>query len=225
MVRLVLFDIDGTLIRTGGAGVRAFGRALLEEFGIGDAVLGVRFAGRTDSSLVREILSRHGIEPSPENARRFYDRYVFWLDHLLAHAEGFVCEGVGTFLAELRTLNPPPLVGLLTGNIRLGAEVKLRKYGLWSAFAIGAFGDDHEDRNRLAGIARDRGSEFLGRNLVGEEIVVVGDTPADVACGQAIQARTLAVTTGGATREELLRHHPDWLVAHLGELQAASVCR
>lgn len=225
MVKLVLFDIDGTLIRTGGAGIRAFQRALREEFEIQDAVTGIRFAGRTDSSLVPEILRRHGIEPTPEHSVRFYERYVFWLDHLLDEADGFVCAGVRPFLAKLESLDRPPLIGLLTGNIRLGAEIKLRRYDLWHEFAMGAFGDDHADRNCLSDIARSRGSQLLGEHLDGREIVVIGDTPADVECGRAIGARTLAVTTGGATREELQPHQPDWLVDNLHQLEASEVCR
>ncbi len=224
MVRLVLFDIDGTLIRTQGAGVRAFARTFREEFGLEGATEGVRFAGRTDSSLVREILERNGLGYSEDKAQRFFDRYVFWLGHLLEGNGGGVCAGVGGFLQELRGLAGSPRLGLLTGNIRLGAEIKLRRFGLWNEFTMGAFGDDHEDRNQLSRIAQDRGSRLEGRRLRGPEILVVGDTPLDVACGQAIGARTLAVATGGATELELMESRADWVVPDLGAASAREVC-
>jgi phosphoglycolate phosphatase-like HAD superfamily hydrolase len=113
----------------------------------------------------------------------------------------------------------------LTGNIRLGAEIKLRHFGLWHLFETGGFGDDHEDRNQIAAIARERGGQMFGRTLSGEEILVVGDTVHDVACGRSIGARVLAVATGGATWPELQGSAPDWLVANLDEVDVASICR
>jgi phosphoglycolate phosphatase-like HAD superfamily hydrolase len=116
------------------------------------------------------------------------------------------------------------VLGLLTGNIRLGAEIKLRRYGLWEMFALGAFGDDHEDRNQIAVIARQRGRRFLGEELSGEQVVVVGDTPRDIECGRAIGAKVLAVATGGATLEYLKAHQPDWVVEDLQRVSAAEIC-
>lgn len=223
MVRLVLFDIDGTLIRTGGAGVRAFARAFDDEFGV-DGVEQVRFAGRTDRGLVREILEQNGLPDSPEHFQRFCDRYVFLLEHELSDARGRVLPGVWDFLHQLQRLPQPPLPGLITGNIRLGAEIKLRRFGMWEVFHTGGFGDDHEDRNEIAALAHQRASRVLGGPLRGEEIVVVGDTPHDIRCGRAIGARVLAVATGGSPAEELRSHQPDWLVNDLSELSAAQVC-
>lgn len=224
MVRLVLFDIDGTLIRTGGAGVRAFAQAFASEFGLVDGVARLQFAGRTDSGLVREVFETHGVPATKANFQRFYDRYVFLLEERLREGQGAAIPGVWEFLRQLEALPQPPLIGLLTGNIRLGAEIKLRRFGLWETFQTGGFGDDHEDRNQIAAVARDRGCRVLRENLRGEQIVVVGDTPHDIRCGRAIGAKVLAVATGGSKLDELQPHQPDWLVADLQALRAAEVC-
>lgn len=223
MTKLVLFDIDSTLIRTGGAGVTAFERTADTEFGIPNGVRHLNFAGRTDTSLVREFFITHGIEASPANFERFFECYVFLLDYLLPQHHGAICPGVAAFFDGLRALPRAPLVGLQTGNIRLGAEIKLRHYGLWHHFEVGGFGDDDEDRRRLTRIAFERAGRRLGCRLAPAEVVVVGDTPHDIDCAHALGARAAAVTTGGATREELAAHRPDWLVSDLTELSAAEL--
>ena len=224
MIRLVLFDIDGTLIRTGGVGVKAFGRAMATEFNVSDSTGRVKFSGRTDTSLVRELFQHNQIEFSPVNFRRFFDCYVFWLDYLLRQAQGHVCPGVWAFIREARSLPRPPVIGLLTGNFRLGAEIKLRRYELWELFQTGAFSDDHEDRNQIAAVAHGRGNRLLDEPLRGDQILVVGDTPHDIRCARHIGARTLAVATGGAGIEELKPHEPDWLVGDLSDVNARDIC-
>ena len=224
MIRLVLFDIDGTLVHTGRAGSRAFGKTLASEFNAPESVETVRFGGRTDPSLARELFGLNGIPPTPENFRRFFESYVFWLDHLVANSNGEICRGVLDFIHDLRALPNPPMPGLLTGNIRLGAEIKLRRYGLWEFFETGGFADDSEDRNHIAAAALERGRRLLGGNLRGAEILVVGDTPHDVRCGQFIGAKVLAVATGGATLAELQNHKPDWAVEDLTRVCAREVC-
>ncbi|HZL42530.1 MAG TPA: HAD family hydrolase [Verrucomicrobiae bacterium] len=225
MIRLVLFDIDGTLVHTGGAGVTAFAKVFAEEFGAVDGFERLKFAGRTDLSMVREFFEFHRIEATPENFQRFFHRYVFCLDYILGHSKTEMCPGIPQFIARLKALQPAPLLGLLTGNVRLGAEIKLRHFNLWDEFETGAFADDSEDRDQIAAIARDRGSRVLGRALAAEEVLVIGDTALDIRCGRAIGARVLAVATGGARLEELNRHQPDWAVNDLARISAKKVCR
>jgi phosphoglycolate phosphatase len=224
MIRLVLFDIDGTLVRTGGAGVKAFAKVFDTEFGARDGFERLKFAGRTDVSLVREFFEVHKIPTTEDNFERFFEQYVFWLDHILSGSRTEACPGIWEFIYDLKELSQPPLLGLLTGNIRLGAEIKLRHFDLWDVFEIGAFADDNEDRNKIAEAARDRGSRVLGGDLRGDEVLVVGDTPLDIRCGRAIGAKVLAVATGGATLEELIQHRPDWAVEDLRKVKAAEVC-
>lgn len=220
MIRLVLFDIDGTLIRTGGAGVAAFNRTGEVAFKVLDGMRALRFPGRTDTSLVREFFNAHTIEPSAANFERFFEHYVFLLDDLLPRHSGAVCPGVPEFLDGLRALSPAPLLGLQTGNIRLGAEIKLRHYGLWHHFELGGFGDDREDRRELARLAWTRAGRWFSGGLRPEEVLVVGDTPHDIDCAHALGAKVVAVATGGAVRDELAAHHPDWLVPDLTAISA-----
>ena len=223
MIRLVLFDIDGTLVRTSGAGVKAFAKVFATEFNAVDGFERLKFAGRTDVSLVREFFGVHDIPATPENFKRFFERYVFWLDHLMKQSKSMVCEGVWEFIRGLQSLPEPPLLGLLTGNIRLGAEIKLRHLHIWDVFTTGAFADDHEERAEIAAIARDRASRILRKELEGDEILVIGDTPLDILCARAIGAKVLAVATGTFNLHELRSYHPDLAAQNLGELDPREI--
>jgi phosphoglycolate phosphatase len=223
VVRLILFDIDGTLIRTGGAGARAFERTFTEIFGLTNATRQLKFSGRTDFSLVRECFALHNIDPSEANFRRFFDNYPRFLTELLPISKGGVCEGIIELIRALQDLPEPPALGLLTGNVRRGAELKLRYYQLWDHFRTGAFADDHEDRNCIAAAAQKRGAELLGSSLRGEEIVVVGDTPHDITCGQSISAKVLAVGTGEFNRTQLLAMNPTWAVDNVSQIDCRTL--
>ncbi len=225
MTRVVLFDIDGTLIRTGGAGVRAFARTADLVFGRPGGTERMRFHGRTDTSLVREFLRLNGLADSPENQERFLAAYLLLLDEELERHRGESCPGVLPLLAALNALPEPPLIGLLTGNVRVGAALKLAAHGLESGFELGAFGDDHENRNELAAIAQRRAAGLLGRDVPGHEILVIGDTQADIECAHAIGARCLAVATGGDPLPHLLAHSPALAVDSLADLPVDRLLR
>ena len=223
-VRLVLFDIDGTLVSTGGAGVKAFAEAFEAAFGVPDATEKIKFAGRTDYSLFRELCQWNEVEFSVSNRELFFENYLRLVDNHLSAKEGGPFPGVVQMLDDFAAMPDAPAIGLLTGNIEEGAKRKLSTYGLWDRFAFGGFANDNEDRNLIAAAAKAKGGEYLERPLEGGEIVVIGDTPKDVACGKYIGARTLGVATGGASLEELVECTPDWAVPDLTHLSASEIC-
>ncbi|MBA4150409.1 MAG: HAD hydrolase-like protein [Verrucomicrobia bacterium] len=225
MVKLVLFDIDGTLIHTGGAGMKAFAHAFKSEFGIDDGSEKLKFAGRTDVSLVREFFVHSGIEASPKNFDRFFATYISLLEEQVRTCDGGIFPGIHRIISEMRQLPEPPLIALLTGNIKRGAEIKLNHYKLWTEFQFGGFADDHEERDCIAAIAKQRGEEASQCALAGEEVLVIGDTPLDIRCARAIKAKVLAVATGGHSLAELEEHQPDWAVADLTTLAAREILR
>jgi phosphoglycolate phosphatase len=223
MIRVVLFDIDGTLVHTGGAGVKAFARAFSEEFGLHDGTENLKFAGRTDVSLVREFFNLHNIEPTPEHFTRYFDVYVHWLEKIIATCDGGVFQGVENWFAQIQMLPEKPAVGLLTGNIRRGAKIKLEKFGIWDRFPFGGFADDHEQRDHIAAVARQRGEKHFGREVKNDEVLVIGDTPLDVKCARAIGAKVLAVATGSYTVAQLREHNPDWATEDLASINATQI--
>jgi phosphoglycolate phosphatase-like HAD superfamily hydrolase len=221
--RLVLFDIDGTLLWTDGAGRRAIQRALIEIFGeTGPA--DHRFDGKTDPQIVRELMRVVGHEDEHIDARmqELFARYVLCLREELRDPEhrALPLAGVTELLATLR-VHENVTLGLLTGNLVEGARAKLEAVGIDpDIFVIGAFGSDHEDRSELPAIAQRRAREMLGINFPGTSVVVIGDTPADVECGRDIGARAIGVATGRYSTEELAAHGAVAVFADLTETTA-----
>jgi len=215
--RLLLFDIDGTLIHSGGAGVHALKKALTERHGIEDDLGDIEIAGMTDSGIVISILKKHKIPATQENIAGFLDSYVHFLSIELPHRKGKLLPGVLELLEKLK-LRKHLVLALLTGNVSRGAQLKLGHYGVWHFFEFGAFADDHPDRNQLGPFARARAKEKHGREFSAAEIDVIGDTPRDIACGKALGARTIAVATGTWSREKLAEHDPDYLIDDLSHV-------
>jgi phosphoglycolate phosphatase len=215
--RLLLWDIDGTLISTGAAGQRAIVRATAQRYrGRGD-LEGVEIAGRTDSDIAHQILAKHGEPITEKSMRSFLDLYLELLAHELPRSTGRVMPGVLELLqrAEYR---PDTIMGLLTGNLRRGAQLKLEHYQLWHFFAFGAFADDHHDRNELGAFALTRAQEATGARFLPAQVDVIGDTGHDIACGKAFGARTIAIATGSWPRERLAEYAPDFLFDDLSNV-------
>lgn len=212
--RLLLWDIDGTLIQSGHAGEAALKRVATERFGDDFTLEGIEIAGRTDKGIVRQILQKRKVAATSEAIASILDSYVGYLRDELPKREGCVLPGVREIL-EHTAAQPHLTNALLTGNIVRGAQLKLEHYGLWQYFAFGAFADDHHDRNQLGPFAHRRARETTGHDFAPDRVDVIGDTEHDIACGKAFGARTVAVATGSRSRAELVRHGPDFCFADL----------
>lgn len=213
---LFLFDIDGTIIASGGAGIHALEEASEEIFGSRD-LEGIEIAGRTDSAIADQLLARHGRERTPEAITTFHDRYLTHLARLLPVAEGKLLPGVVELLETLRA-RPDCALALLTGNLERGAELKLTQYGVWHYFDFGAYADDSADRNALGPVAHARAKAKHNREFAPEDTFVLGDTPHDVTCARACGAKAVAIATGRHTRAELEVCSPDFLFDDLSDV-------
>ena len=222
-MKIALFDIDGTLVWTHGAGRRAMERALTVVFGTSGPP-GHRYDGKTDMQIVREAMRIEGFEDHVIDARmdQACTLYLRELELELGGADhgANLLPGVADVLDALDARDDVVL-GLLTGNIVAGAECKLRAVGLEpERFVVGAFGSDHEHRPELPAIAQARASALLGRAVPGGSCVIVGDTPSDVACGRGIGARAIAVATGHYDVDALAACMPDTVFADLTDTEA-----
>jgi phosphoglycolate phosphatase-like HAD superfamily hydrolase len=215
--RLILWDIDMTLVNTGAAGQHALVRATIEWFGGDGDLSGVEIAGRTDRAIARQIMQKFGRPETDENVDAFLDRYVALLPEELPKRHGRVLPGVRELLEDLAR-QPDKTLGLLTGNLQRGAQLKLAHYDLWHFFPFGAFADDHHDRNQLGPCAVRRGTAHAGCDFAARQVEVVGDTGHDIACGKALGARTIAVATGSWSRERLAECQPDFLFDDLANV-------
>jgi phosphoglycolate phosphatase len=212
-VRVLLFDIDGTLLHAGGAGQAAMEQALAVEFGVTRPVENIPTAGRTDCAITRDLFAFHDL-PLDEGAwTRFLNAYFARLPEHLCQRPGAILPGVRRLLDHLAQ-QPQVVLGLLTGNFAHSARLKLEHYGLARHFTFGGYGDHHHDRDDVARLAvaalRERHP-----HVPMDQVWVIGDTPADIRCGRAVGANTFAVATGLYSRDELALHQPDVLAETL----------
>lgn len=209
MKHICLFDIDGTLLSSGGAGKAAMQEAFCESFRIQGIFEGLQTAGRTDRAITKDLFDYHEHEMSDENFDLFFTTYKKKLPVHLSQSEGSILPGVKKLIEALHAREDVDL-GLLTGNYAEGAELKLSHFGMFDYFEFGGFGDNHLERDEVARealrVITDRHVEFTP-----ERIWVIGDTPADVQCGRAIGAKVIAVATGIFSYEELEKTEPDYL--------------
>jgi phosphoglycolate phosphatase-like HAD superfamily hydrolase len=196
MKTLVLFDIDGTLVR-GGPAKQAFHRALVDAFGTAGDIHVHDFAGKTDPQIARELLTAAGLVRAEveRGFPRLWARYLEELEVMLADVPMQLLPGVTALLDALEA-EADVAIGLLTGNIAGGARLKLGSVGIAERFPVGSFGSDHEERESLPRVAIERANRHYGVSFDRDRVVVVGDTPRDVACGLHEGVRTVAVATG-----------------------------
>lgn len=222
MPKVVVFDIDGTLVLTGGAGSRAMTRAFEEIFGIGEAFDAVPMAGRTDSLILSDALERARIPRDEHRLARFRQRYVAVLRDEIRRPvakKKEVMPGVRELLAALER-RADVFLALLTGNYAEAARVKLEYFDLWRYFVCGAFGDDASDRNHLVPLVLERAQACGAPPVTPRDVIVVGDTPLDVACAQAAGVRSVAVATGLFDVARLQASGADFVFADLSEIDA-----
>lgn len=207
MPKLVLFDIDGTLVLTGGAGLRAMNRAGASVLGRPDLLDGIQVAGRTDSIILQDALRKIGRALDDDLFARIREAYLSSLREEILHpgtGTKAVLPGI-TELLPVLDARDDVLLGLVTGNFEQGARIKLEYFDLWQYFRCGAYGDDAADRNQLVPFAVARARESGVGTVPYEDVFVIGDTPHDVACARAVGAVPIAVATGGSTIDELRR--------------------
>lgn len=206
MKRLLLFDIDGTLLSTGGAARRTFQYALERVYGTSGPIDNHPFNGKTDPQIARELLRAAGLDDQRIDVGlpELYDTYVAALrrEMLMIGYRATVYPGVRELLTAL-SAEADAVLGLLTGNVESGADLKLSSAGLRDYFSFGVYGSDCEQRVGLPPIAVERAHQLTGRQFEGTDIVIIGDTPHDVRCGEVLGSYTVGVTTGGHSRLEL----------------------
>lgn len=200
--KLLLWDIDGTLIWSGKAGEEAIVDAMRELHGLETSLHDIDYKGRTDRHIGMMMLEKHGIPLTDESLHDFVEAYLRHLARLLPAKQGWIYKGILEILDQAHA-RPDVVNALLTGNMRRGAELKLAHYKVWHYFEFGAFADDSHDRNKLGPVALRRALEEHGLDVAPERTFVIGDTPHDIACGKVIGARTIGVATGGFSTDAL----------------------
>jgi phosphoglycolate phosphatase-like HAD superfamily hydrolase len=210
--KVLLFDIDATLLKTGWAGLRALNRVFDRLYGVKEATNGIRPGGKTDPLIIRELVEKRCPDLDPDREiPRVAEIYVEYLAEEVEISPGFqVMPGVPELLEALSRI-PHLVLGLATGNLEQGAYIKLRRAGLGAYFSFGGFGSDSENRTELVLAAIRRAGDHLKGEVPLDSVYVIGDTPRDILCGKEAGARTVAVATGGSSVEELGKYEPDHL--------------
>jgi len=212
-VKLLLFDIDGTLITTGGAGMRALDRAFCQVVGIVNALDGVRLHGKTDPAIIREVfMGRGSFHLPPDSLEEILEMYVKLLPEEVQQSTYTVLPGILPFLEDFQE-HPNIEIGLATGNVERGARIKLEPGNLNRFFQFGGFGSDSENRTELVKRAAQNGARHTGASLDPRDIFVIGDTPRDIDAGHEAGFQTVGVATGGYTIQDLEKAGADLVVA------------
>lgn len=221
-MKLILFDIDGTLIRSNSAGRMAMKAALEEMFGSSGPLDSYNMSGKTDARIITDLLTAMGISKGEINEKlpAIYKKMAAKAREIYPERNILPCPGVQPLLKELKK-QAGVVVGLLTGNSRSTTPLKLRAAGINpNQFAVAAYGSDHLDRNYLPSIAMHRASLLTGEQFSGDNTVIIGDTPADILCARAGRARAIAVAGGWHSSESLAHYNPDYLFEDLVDLPA-----
>ncbi len=217
--KLILWDIDGTLIVSGRAGIFALARAFQQLYGQEPDFSSIEISGRTDKWIASQILARHGLDASPENIHAYLEAYLGVLHEELRARHGRVLPGILELLEEIHH-RPDLAQGLLTGNLQRGARIKLEHYKVWHYFAFGAFGDDSPVRNELGPFALNRARAQQAVEFTPAGTFVIGDTPHDIECGRALGAKTIGVATGRFSVAELQALQPTAVFADFNDTAA-----
>lgn len=223
-MRLLLFDVDGTLLMARGAGRRALKAALLSVYGTSGAIEQYDLRGKTDQRIVFDLMGASGlaIESVRERLDDVFELYARGLAEEVGDGRGVVTlPGVAQLIRRLHATDGV-LLGLLTGNIEEGARIKLGPTGLWPYFPVGAFGSDHADRRLLPSLAARRAHALVGHAFGPADVVVIGDTPLDIECARAFGATAVAVATGNYPRGELMGGRPDLYFDDLSDVDHVS---
>ena len=218
-MQLILFDIDGTLVDSGGAGVRSLDQAFKETLSIENAFREISMAGKTDLQIVKEGLSAHGLASDNGLVPLITDAYLRHLAREIQSSNKHLKPGIIDALEAVKSREDRYQLGLLTGNMEQGARIKLGVFGLNEYFPSGAFGSDHEDRNQLLPIAVERLKIISGRHFDFTDCVVVGDTPLDVMCARPYNAVCIAVATGPYGAGSLVAAGADVVVEDLSDTE------
>jgi phosphoglycolate phosphatase-like HAD superfamily hydrolase len=221
-MKLVLFDIDGTLLTSGEAGAAAMQLTCAELYGVPDGLAGISMSGKTDPIIFQEIIVRHRLAGGEGAYEAFHQRYLEHLQRTLnePHRPRRLLPGI-PHLLDVLAAESDIILGLLTGNPALAAKMKLELFGIWHYFRVGAYGgSDAVERHDLVPIAQSRTRAELGHDIPAQRIFIIGDTPYDIACAQAHHACAVAVATGRFTRGELQAHRPDYCLDDLSDIPA-----